>query len=112
MTEELFKRITDWQQKTFGKATSFSKLEHLKDEIEEVSDALEWFSEEKELSQQVMEEYADCFLLLYGSASCYGMSFDDITKAIAAKMDKNEARKWGEPDVRGVVKHIKEEEKK
>lgn len=104
MNKLLFDRVTKWQDETFGKATPISKLHHLEDEIEEL---MEGFAEMKN-SDEIKSEYADCFLLLYGSAAKFGMSYDDINLAISRKMDINEKRKWGKPDEQGVVRHIEE----
>lgn len=52
-------------------------------------------------------EFADCFTLLFGAASSYGMSYNDILNCIEDKMIINKKRKWGKPDENGVVNHIK-----
>lgn len=109
MTELLLQRITQWQEKTFPKASPISKLIHLEEELKELKE--EYFLPPTvERDKRIEEEYADAFLLLYGSAYKFGMSLDDINLAISKKMDKNEKRKWQEPDENGVVRHIKEEE--
>ena len=53
-------------------------------------------------------EYADCFLLLFGSAYADGMSYQDIQDAIKEKLEICKKRKWGQPDENGVVNHIKD----
>ncbi len=53
-------------------------------------------------------EFADCFILLFGSAASDGMTYDDIVDAINKKMEINLNRKWGKPDENGIVNHIKE----
>jgi NTP pyrophosphatase (non-canonical NTP hydrolase) len=101
MTERQFNNITAWQKQTFGQATPLSKLEHLKEEIEELYVELLKNSPDKRL------EFADCFFLLFGAAAADGMTYQDICKAIEEKYNINKARTWGEPDKNGVVKHIK-----
>lgn len=100
MTQEQFKRVTEWQRKTFPGATMLSKIKHLLQELEEVQDP----------SLSITErslEFADCFLLLFDAAAASGMTYDSIVGCIDAKMGINENRKWGNPDADGVVNHIK-----
>lgn len=101
MKENQFKEITAWQKETFGEATALSKIEHLKQEIEELSIDIIFKSSEKHL------EFADCFFLLFGAAAADGMTYEDICNAIQEKFEINKARKWGKPDANGVVNHIK-----
>lgn len=101
MTEEQFIEVTRWQKETFPKATSLSKMHHLKEEVRELIDDLEANNPDRRL------EFADCFLLLYGAAKADGMSYEDICNCIEEKMGICRSRKWGMPDANGVVKHIK-----
>ena len=103
MNKLLLERIVKWQDETFGKATPLSKLHHLSEEVSELMFALEMGYEQEEIE----DEYADCFLLLYGSANKFGLDWDKINLIISRKMDKNEKREWGEPDENGVVRHKK-----
>ena len=102
MTEELFNSITKLHRKTFPRWNLISCLMHLKDEIDEVKNSLA-----KNLDD-IPEEFADCFFLLFGAADRYGMNYQDICNAIQAKFEKNKARTWGKPDDNGVVKHTEE----
>ena len=100
MTEKQFTEITEWQKETFPGATMYSKIEHLKQELEEVV--------EEDLSIPTRSvEFADCFILLFGAAAAFGMTYQDITDAITHKFEINKKRKWGKPDENGVVNHIK-----
>lgn len=101
MTEEQFKEITKWQSETFPDATDLSKLHHLKDEVDELIEDVECNNLARRL------EFADCILLIFGSASANGMSYEDICNAVDEKMEINKARKWGKPDKNGVVNHVK-----
>lgn len=103
MKEQQFSEITTWQNKTFGKATALSKVNHLKEEVEELIWALD--SDDTDIS--VSEEFADCFILLFGAAASYGFTFDRICEIIDKKMQVNYKRKWGEPKENGVVNHVK-----
>lgn len=102
MTKQQFEEITAWQKETFGQATAFSKIAHLDEGVRELKFALAINFEEKRL------EFADCFFLLFGAAAADGMSYDDIVNAIQEKFEINKARKWGNPDENGVVKHVKD----
>ncbi len=104
MTKFQFKTITEWQNKTFTKATIISCLEHLSEEIEEVKNCLT-----NGIGIVDDLEVADCFLLLIGVANKAGMDYQDIVNAIDKKMEINYKRKWGEVNEKGYVKHIKDE---
>ena len=101
MTHEQFNEITQWQRATFPGANPMSKLAHLAEELQELHDDLKDNKPERNL------EFADCFLLLFGCAAADGMSYEDISKAVAEKFEINKARKWGKPNASGVVNHIK-----
>lgn len=113
MTKQQFEDITNWQKKTFGQATPVSKAHHLKEEVDELLVELESYyrsgfpKSETQLKDSLIEkEFADCFLLLFGSAAAHGMGYEDICQAIDTKMEINKSRKWGKPDENGVVKHV------
>lgn len=101
MNKELFNNIVEWQKITFPKATALSKTHHLAKEVEELKEDLVNNNPHKRL------EFADCFLLLFGTAAADGMSYEDITNCIEEKFEICKNRKWGEPDKNGVVSHIK-----
>lgn len=101
MRAEQFKEITEWQRKTFPKATSLSKIAHLAEELQELVDDLKSGNPKRRL------EWADCFLLLFGGAAADGMSYEDCCNCISEKFEIVKLRKCGEPDANGVVKHIK-----
>jgi hypothetical protein len=102
MTEYQFLSITAWQSETFGQATSLSKVAHLEQELKELRDDLFLQRASK------VQEFADCFILLFGAAASDGMTYEDICHAIDEKMKINRSRKWGKPDENGVVNHIKD----
>lgn len=87
--------IGDWQDKTFPHGTVHSKLEHLKDEIAEVQD-----------DPNDLLEWADLLILLMGAARLAGFSMSQLMVGVEAKHIINQRRDWGEPDERGVVKHV------
>lgn len=103
MNSQQFLTVTKWQNETFEKATSLSKIAHLKREVKELKKDLKTNSPAKRL------EFADCFILLFGAAASDGMTYEDIVNCVNEKMEINKSRKWGEPESNGVVSHIKEE---
>jgi NTP pyrophosphatase (non-canonical NTP hydrolase) len=102
MNEQQFLEVTQWQKETFPEATPLSKLHHLKEEIDELTHAV-FFEYSVDATRL---EFADCFLLLFGAAKAYGMSYADIEKCVNDKLAICRKRKWGKPDKNGVVKHI------
>lgn len=110
MTEEQYKEISKWQTETFRQANPLSKIAHLIEETVELKDAilLENKIPTSTNFNNVRMEYADCFFLLFGSASAYGFSHKDICDLIQEKFEINKKRNWGKPDRDGIVKHIKQ----
>jgi NTP pyrophosphatase (non-canonical NTP hydrolase) len=102
MTKELFEEITAWQKQTFKKATALSAAKHLQEETEELVSDLE----DSALRGDTLNEYADCFMLLFGSARLFGLSYEQICEAINRKFEVNKVRKWGEVNEQGYVKHV------
>src|SRR5580692_1177232 len=102
MTQEQFLQITAWQKETFPNATAHSKVCHLEQEIEELKECLE--NGDMPFPKTRLE-FADCFLLLFGAAHSFRMSYDDICEAIYEKMEINKKRKWGKPDANGPNFH-------
>lgn len=101
MTEAQFNEIAAWQSATFGKATPYSKIAHLAEELSELIESIAAGHSDTRL------EFADCFFLLFGAAASHGMSYADIINCIDEKFAINKARKWGQPDGNGVVRHEK-----
>ena len=91
------KTIAEWSKETFKDSTILSNIEHLRDEIDEIEE----FPEN-------IEEWADVIILYMNAAYLSGHSMDEILIAVHKKFEKNKNRSWGEPDERGVVKHINE----
>jgi predicted house-cleaning noncanonical NTP pyrophosphatase (MazG superfamily) len=92
---ELMHEIGAWAAVTFPDYSVQGKLEHLEEEV------LELMAQPDDL-----EEWADCFILLFDAARKKGLSHTDILSAIRAKHEKNKARKWAQ-STNGVYHHIK-----
>lgn len=95
----LVREIAEWQSVTFPAATPASAAEHLRREaVELCADPCD------------PEELADVFLLAVSVAN--GVQPSDplgyLTRAVAAKLTKNRARVWGQPDAHGVVEHVRD----
>lgn len=88
--DRLLADIRAWQAATFTQRTPESISEHLRREAHELA-----------ARPHDMEEAADVFLLLVGLTDGR-----DLEAAVRYKLDKNKARKWGQPDAHGVVEHI------
>ncbi len=92
------KTIAEWSKNTFKDSTVLSNIAHLRDEIDEIEE-----------SPDNIIEWADVIILYMNAAYLSGHSMDDILIAVHKKFEKNKNRSWGEPDKRGVVKHIDEQ---
>lgn len=106
MTKRLFNEIVSWQDATFPKATAYSILKHLEKEIRELRDEIEKDSTVR-VEAEMFEELADCFILMFGIAGSFKMSYEELSDVIFCKLMKNKSREWGEPDKDGVVLHKK-----
>lgn len=103
MTPSQYIKITTWQRETFPKATALSDLRHLRKEVNELIDAIEMEAHDSD----IQSEFADCFILLFGSAKKIGFDFIRITEVIEGKFNEVKTREWGEPDNEGITEHIK-----
>lgn len=101
ITQQLMDDIHQWASTTFPHQNSFSKIAHLQDEINEVKEALN-----NHCKDEIKEEIADCFILLYNLASLNDMSAKDLYLEVKKKMEVNKSRHWGNPDEKGVCHHI------
>ncbi len=97
---EFAARLHAWAAQTFPYRTSGGAAQHLADEAQELQMALLAGSPDL-----VAEEAADCFILLLRIAELEGF---DLLAAAEAKFAEVQTRRWGEPDARGVVRHIDE----
>lgn len=86
------KELGEWQKQTFPFSTRESKFEHLLEEVAELS---------YDLSDGA--EMADIVILLLGIADSQNINLADELKK---KFEILKNRKWGQPDEKGVVRHI------
>ncbi len=111
--QQLMNGIHKWADEAFGKErTCLAPLYHLKEEVNELIDAIEelQISDNKVKSMDnVLKEFADCYILLNNAASKYGLSYGDLLSVAEAKMVINKSRKWEQKgDENGVHHHIKD----
>lgn len=107
--------IKAWSDKTFGMHRIATPIVyHLKKEVNELIEALDVYHKgnySEEMYQKnfnsVMEEFADCYMLLIDAASHFPVTQDQILIEVRKKLEINKLRKWGSPDENGIVEHIK-----
>lgn len=80
-------------------------LHHL---LEEVKETIEELESENIDMEKLLFEYADCLILLVGSAVRIGITAEQLIDYSMDKMGINENRDWGKPDKNGVYSHKKE----
>jgi len=102
MNKEIFKQITDWQRETFPASTALSSAKHLKKEVEELILAIERGDKEN-----IDEELADCFFMLFSIADRAGLDYNQLTYQVQLKLMVNKSRIWNKPDADGCVHHSK-----
>ena len=100
--KELFERVTQWQVKTFPGTTKESVAKHLVKESNELLEAVQ-----QKTDEEVQEEIADNFILLFNLAKKYNMDYWDVVVTIEKKTFKNLSRTWKAPDADGCVHHEK-----
>lgn len=118
--QTLMNDISEWSDATFGDGQRNPAIVyHLKKEVDELIDALHksnalgadnsvGVGEFKRQINKTEMEFADCFMLLLDSAHHFGLSAEQLINLTREKLGVNKARKWGKPDVNGVVEHIRD----
>lgn len=98
--EELGLRITMWADEQFGKDRSWmGAAKHLSREVTELICA--------DTHENIVEEHADCFMLLLDSALKYGITIPELVIAAEAKFEVNLTRKWKKGED-GINEHVRE----
>ena len=106
--QKLMDDIAEWSDKEFGeRQRTVPILYHLKKEVPEAIDACQNYLESDFYNGRAKLEIADCFMLILDAATHFNMSAEDLIFYTALKLDINKNRKWGKPDVNGVIEHIK-----
>lgn len=109
---KLQKDIAEWSEKAFGDGVPGRRtwrfpgmFAHLKREIDEL-DAIIFETKLNGPTQSIIEEIADCAMLLMDMADQLDA---DLLTEMAKKLEVNKKRKWGKPNADGSVEHIKDE---
>jgi hypothetical protein len=103
--DSLAKDQAEWSQSTFGTDSErgpMGALKHLEKEAYECQIA--------ETSSDLLEELADCFLLLIDASRRATVTPAQLVAAAQAKMVKNRARKWSKPVDGQPCEHVRDEE--
>lgn len=114
--QKLMNEISQWSDAQFSKGNfererSIPISFHLMEEAKELNLALqEYFGYQTvENFEKVEEELADCLMLLLDCSCHFGYNTDELRVACHNKLEVNKhKRRWGEPDINGVVHHLKE----
>jgi NTP pyrophosphatase (non-canonical NTP hydrolase) len=99
--DDIQMEVFDWAEKTFPDSTIESKLAHLKEEADELSEAI---TEGKDI-EDILEEVADIVLIAMHAAESSNRM---LVSHIRRKFLICQTRTWGEPDENGVVRHTSE----
>jgi len=95
-------KVTAFQKKYFSKTTPVGILNHLRQELDEIEEAVAQGAPKEHLK----EEVADVYFMANQLMHTLDIDFDELTEAITKKLDKNLARNWpDEPDENGVYNH-------
>ena len=115
----------EWADTVFGRSRgAVGPLNHLKKELVELEEALTalppfveqeegisgWQEKENIRRAHILEEYADCFLLLINSAYIQGIDMRTLMQAAAEKFEVCKNREWGPVNDEGFAEHIREGE--
>lgn len=98
--EQLMSEHVAFTIRTFTKATPFSSLAKLEEEVRELAHEIQHGHE------NLAEEYVDCIMCLLDSAARMKINPDKIKDAFAMKLEKNLARKWSRNDD-NTYSHVK-----
>lgn len=96
--QDLIDNIAEWSDSVFGTGRNpTAPLHHLKEEVDETI---------KEPYDD--SEYADMLMLILDAYRMKGGNAKELIEYTYNKLEINKnKREWGEPDINGVVKHIK-----
>jgi phosphoribosyl-ATP pyrophosphohydrolase len=107
-TENHFKSFSklqtwmDWSVSIFKNATAFSAINKLKSEANE----LQWAIKAMDKSR-IKDEYADCLLCLFNSASNSGFTAQELIQAAEEKAEINYNRTWKIDGSGNTYSHVK-----
>ena len=104
----------EWSNKQFGLPSARGgegPRAHLRKELLEVEKALTNHDAINvgpgDAPDSVIEESADCVMLLFDAARRDGCSFRRLIHACWDKLEVNQRREWQEPNADGSVEHVR-----
>lgn len=118
--ENIFRRIRDWQMRTFKHPSAAGAVDHYRREADEL-----WGHHWIDMNQrnvtavqpravptgtrtERVEEAIDGIFLILQYLTLEGCGDEEIKATLEAKLEKNISRSWPEaPDARGVYEHKK-----
>ncbi len=107
--EDVFADWADFSLRTFPLAETFTTMDKLKDEADEVkallNDVFPWDEVDRE---KLKAELVDCFLCLMNASAKAGFVAEEIVEGMHNKAQVNKARKW-KYNGNGTYSHIKED---
>jgi NTP pyrophosphatase (non-canonical NTP hydrolase) len=101
------REVGQWADRAFPRSSIRTIAAHFEDEAEEfvvAAEAVRFFPLDASVGDA--DEAADCLLLLLHYAHKRGFSLFDAARE---KHAANRGRRWGNPEERGVVKHVAEQ---
>lgn len=108
--DQLQGRLGEWARKTFSNQTATGIYTHLCEEVIELGvsiDRMEMLLSSHGSVENVMEEVADCLILLLNLSDHLEFS---ASEAVESKHTINRVREWGPPDEFGVHHHADHKE--
>ena len=115
--EKLQVAIKTWGDLQFGTDPNrvIGMAAHLVSEADELKEVLKEFKnqpnltaeEQVKLFHKVVEEIADCFMLIIDIINHLPLSFPDLLQATWKKLKINKKRTWGRSNSKGYSEHIK-----
>jgi len=105
---QLMEEIAEFSDSTFGTEQRNPAIAwKLRDEVDELIEKLTIGTGDDHRAN-LLEEYADCLILLLDSLRKSQFRADELMAAARVKMKLNRKRKWGSPDENGIIHHIKD----
>ena len=99
--DEFQQNTQAWALEVFPGQTISGKFAHLMEELIEITE-----------NPDDTSEWADALILLLDAAALAGHTAEQLLDAAIEKMAVNRGRQWGEPDERGVIRHLDDGEVK
>jgi NTP pyrophosphatase (non-canonical NTP hydrolase) len=100
-------QIGEWHTETFPNISMYTHVKHMQKELYELRESLVFLANNKLGSENVAEEADDLYIMLLSLAHRIGF---DLQESAKNKFAELKTRTWGEPDVDGVIEHVRNDE--